>query len=90
MKKALARGSGPSGAPHSSRGGQAQYPNVKIVFWKGWLYVVPLPPHSVLSREKGWVLVLGVVKLYTVLPMANCTEQGPGSGNALKTGKGFT
>lgn len=48
--------------------GQAQYLNVEIVtvcpapralfFWKGWLYVVPLPPHSVLSREKGWVLVL--------------------------------
>lgn len=61
-----------------------------LFFWKGWLYVVPLPPHSVLSCEERWVLVLGVVKLYTVLPMANCTEEGPGSGDALNPGKGFT
>lgn len=49
-------------SPFQQRG-QAQYLNVDIVtvcrgpralfFWKGWLYVVPLPPHMSSHVKRG-------------------------------------
>lgn len=84
-------------SPFQQRG-QAQYVNVDIVtvcsaprallFWKGWLYVVPLPPHSVLSCEKGWVLVLGVIKLYS-FANGQLYRTGPRLGECTKHRKGI-